>query len=1000
MRRFLCACLLPFAQVGAQLSDPLPAPIAYGDLTVELEDWVTLPASSGGGGGRARLSVMRYLSDGRLFVNDQRGLIYEVEKGRSALYFDVRSQLSAFIDQPGLGTGLHAFAFHPDFLSNGKLYTVHSERWNSGTADLKGPIAPVNSGGQMSVVSEWTTNDPAAATFSGTRRELLRVYFPGTIHCAQEIAFNPTATAGDADYGLLYICLGEGGGYLKGLWQNEHRLDSPMGTVLRIDPMGNDSANGQYGIPPGNPWAATTDASILREIYAYGFRNPHRINWDTGGSHRAYIGDIGERQLEELNLLVPGGDYGFPQREGTFRLDPTKPNENTSVYPLPGDDASYGFTYPVAQYDHDEGFAIAGGPVYRGSLAPALVGKVLFGDIPWGRIFVVEEADLALGTQAPISEVRLTVNGAEGELRDFVRNSRADLRWGMDAAGEVYVMTKTDGKIRRIVGATDALEGFDNDPERWEAVADFSAGETFPVITRQGDSTRIRRVGDPFGDGSNQVLAIEGSDGEFALDLPTVAAGDRGSVYFRFALGNETSASQFILENPALYVVGTVTGSFLGNGLVALENGGRARPLSTALRPGIWYDAWIVFTEAGGTFNFYLRGDRWTAPSLLLTGATPDYDLSAGVSALIWGTTGAATDASTLYLDDVMVDRTASNTSVPVAPNWLLVSNFEHAGTMGEWRYRETDGPAWQSFPWDTTGVVSELSGNHYFEVGARAGFSGRSHARIPLPRRIEVSENVTLYARMRIDDFATNQVWGLVNVAADEVFSLGYDAYDAIGRWTDENGSPQLLVRDDAFYQPAAGTYAAGRWYEAWLVARNGGEASGGQTFDLYTRVEASGEAPALVYSDAGFRLARETPFEFFQIIANNGSGGKTGTVRYDDLFLFPGVNLDAPAGTGYGLLPGPRGEKSLPWFGSLWDDHFPWIYHLRHGWLYLASEDPGGTWVYDRSLGWMWMAPEAYPYFYVHGRGEWVYYLAPTHRPRWFYGFVSGEWFSAPKG
>jgi len=237
MRRFLCACLLPFAQVGAQLSDPLPAPIDYGDLTVELEDWVTLPASTGGGGGRARLSVMRYLPDGRLFVNDQRGLIYWVQKGYAQVYFEVRSQLPAFIDQPGLGTGLHAFAFHPDFLSNGKLYTVHSERWNSGTADLKGPVAPVNSGGQMSVVSEWTTNDPAAATFSGTRRELLRVYFPGTIHCAQEIAFNPTATAGDADYGLLYICLGEGGGYLKGLWQNEHRLDSPMGTVLRIDPM-------------------------------------------------------------------------------------------------------------------------------------------------------------------------------------------------------------------------------------------------------------------------------------------------------------------------------------------------------------------------------------------------------------------------------------------------------------------------------------------------------------------------------------------------------------------------------------------------------------------------------------------------------------------------------------------------------------------------------------------------------------------------------------------
>jgi hypothetical protein len=61
-----------------------------------------------------------------------------------------------------------------------------------------------------------------------------------------------------------------------------------------------------------------------------------------------------------------------------------------------------GYTYPVAQYDHSDGKAIAGGFVYRGSRVPALVGHYLFGDIVSGRVFHVPVADLRLGSQATI----------------------------------------------------------------------------------------------------------------------------------------------------------------------------------------------------------------------------------------------------------------------------------------------------------------------------------------------------------------------------------------------------------------------------------------------------------------------------------------------------------------------------------------------------------------------------------------------------------------------
>lgn len=992
--------LVPLLPLRAQLSDPIPVSITYGEWTVALEDWVTLPASAGGGGGRARLSVMRFLPDGRLFVNDQRGLIYRIQKGDAQAYFDVRAALPDFIDQPGLGTGLHSFAFHPAFLTNGKLYTVHSEPWNAGIADLKGPVAEVGAGGQMSVVSEWTADDPSAATFSGTRRELLRIYFPGTIHCAQEIAFNPNAAPSDEDYGLLSICLGDGGGYLKGLWQNEQRLDSPMGTVLRIDPLGSDSANGHYGIPPTNPWASSTDPDVLREIYALGFRNPHRINWDTGGTGRAYVGDIGETQVEELNLLEAGRDYGFPQREGTFRLDPTRPNENTSVYPLPSDDAVHGYTYPVAQYDHDEGQAIVGGPVYRGTLAPALAGKVLFGDIVRGRIFLVEESSLAFGAQAPIEEVRLTLGGVAGTLPTFVGNSRADLRWGMDADGEVYVMTKTDGKIRRIIGATSAQDGFDNDPAHWQPVDDFEDPGVPLVPVLAGEGTTIERLADPFGDARNQVLAIAGSNGAVSWALDPALPSDLGSFYFRFAFADAQSSAIFGLgEADSVYQM-TAVGILNGAGGAVLFDGASATTVTTALRPGIWYEAWIVFTGEADAYNLYLRGDQWTAPSLLAASAGTARPTGAGLPRFLWQTASGTSPSGTLYLDDLQFDPTAANLSSPVQPSWMLVSNFEYTGTLLDWRYAEAGATIWSVLPGGSASIETELSGNRFLRVSALPFSSELSHARIPLPRHLEVSETFTLYARMRVEDFATNQVWGLVNVPEPSILDERFDAFDVIGRWTDENGPHQLLVRDDLNYVPASGAYEADRWFETWLVVRNGGEASGGQTFDLYARAEGSTAAPTKVYSDAGFRLARETPITQFQIIANNGLAGRTGGIRYDDLFLAPGEVLEAPAGTGYGLLPGPRGRKSLPWFGTLYDQAYPWVYHLDHGWIYFASQDPAGTWFYDRTLGWLWVNPQHYPYLWSANRAEWLFFLRTTRNPRWFYAFTSAEWLSAPRG
>ena len=70
-------------------------------------------------------------------------------------------------------------------------------------------------------------------------------------------------------------------------------------SLLRIDPLANDSANMKYGIPGGNPFVS--DPSTPDEIFAWGLRNPFRFSFDrqTGD---VYIGDVGQNKWEEVNL--------------------------------------------------------------------------------------------------------------------------------------------------------------------------------------------------------------------------------------------------------------------------------------------------------------------------------------------------------------------------------------------------------------------------------------------------------------------------------------------------------------------------------------------------------------------------------------------------------------------------------------------------------------------------------------------------------------------------
>jgi glucose/arabinose dehydrogenase len=397
------------------LLDPIPEPIPQSAVEVSLE-----PVTSG----LTAPNWGTHAGDGsnRLFVADQPGIVYAVDlsSGVKSTFLDASARLvplGAF----GPGTfderGLLGLAFHPNYSQNGLLYTYTSEPADR-VADF--PLEPGTAADHQSVVSEWSVPVPAnlaSVVDPASRRELLRVDEPQFNHDGGALAFGPD--------GMLYISLGDGGnaddqgsGHSAG--GNGQDPSNVLGTILRIDVAGTDSANGQYGIPPDNPFMG--QAAHAEEIYAYGLRNPFRISFDslTG---TLYIADVGQNDIEEIDVGVSGANYGWRFKEGSFFFDDNGADAGFVIGEDPG--VPQDLVDPIAEYDHDEGAAIIGGFVYRGGRVPELDGRYVFGDFN-GRVF-------HLTGQDPIAELALP------DFTSFV------LGFGEDETGQLYVMANDSG---------------------------------------------------------------------------------------------------------------------------------------------------------------------------------------------------------------------------------------------------------------------------------------------------------------------------------------------------------------------------------------------------------------------------------------------------------------------------------------------------------------------------------------------------------------------------
>jgi hypothetical protein len=329
------------------------------------------------------------------------------------------------------------------------------------------------------------------------------VGYSATAHGGGQIAFNPAAHPGDADYGMLYAGFGDGGGpcAMSDTCIDQFHYGQDFSTIqagiIRINPLqhGKDS----YTVPADNPFTARQDheKKIPGELFAKGFRNPSTMMFDqkTG---RLFVGDISQNSIEEINLVEKGRNYGWGTRDGTWLYTDLTDTDNKLRYIPYGDgsdvmatEAGYdgkdrqgmptafqhinrkqdGFTYPVAQFSHHENGGIAAivtGTVYHGTMAPALKGLFLFGNLSLDNIFYAHEEDL-VNDQAPGKVFELNLldsTGTPGSLSEIVMEEvgsekkhlpaqaqagkRINIRFGQDNAGDIYLVSKYNNVIYQL----------------------------------------------------------------------------------------------------------------------------------------------------------------------------------------------------------------------------------------------------------------------------------------------------------------------------------------------------------------------------------------------------------------------------------------------------------------------------------------------------------------------------------------------------------------------
>jgi glucose/arabinose dehydrogenase len=365
---------------------PIETAIAFPDL--QWAGW-----SAEGDDGRVvplRPIVLTHAGDDsdRVFVGTQQGVIHvfpnDDKATKTKIFLDI-SQRVRYTDREN-EEGFLGMAFHPKFKENGEFFVFYTVKRLT------------------NVISRFrvSKDDPDRAD-PASEEEIFRIDRPYWNHDGGTVCFGPD--------NYMYVVLGDGG-LANDPHDNAQNLGVLLGKVLRIDVDRKDTGL-KYGIPKDNPFVGVTGARP--EIWCYGLRNPWRIAFDAE-TKALWAGDVGQNLWEEIDILTPGGNFGWNRREGLHAFGPhgTGPRKD--------------YIEPIWEYHHDLGKSITGGPVYRGKRLPELAGHYLYADYVTNKLWALRYDD---------SQKRVVANRP---IRD---PNVPVMSFGEDQQGEAYFMTYT-----------------------------------------------------------------------------------------------------------------------------------------------------------------------------------------------------------------------------------------------------------------------------------------------------------------------------------------------------------------------------------------------------------------------------------------------------------------------------------------------------------------------------------------------------------------------------
>ncbi|MCG8591029.1 MAG: PQQ-dependent sugar dehydrogenase [Proteobacteria bacterium] len=324
----------------------------------------------------------------RLFVVEQGGVIRLFDNDPATTTTEIFLDISDRVPSPGTEAGLLGLAFHPNYPTSPWFYVYYS-------VDDDGP--------RRTRISRFRVSADPDRADAGSEDVLLEIPQPSCCsnHNGGMLAFGPD--------GMLYASVGDGG-QAPGSADHGQDPSNLLGAILRLEDDGD--------IPADNPFVGMP--GMRGEIWAYGFRNPWRMSFDREEG-TLFVGDVGQSDVEEIDIVTRGGNYGWGVYEGD------RPFHN------PGNLPPSAFDGPIHTYTHAEGQSVTGGYVYRGSNLPGLIGAYVYGDF---------------GNNAPIWALRVE-NGVRIS-NTLLANVNRGAAFGEDAAGELYLVG-IFGTITRLV---------------------------------------------------------------------------------------------------------------------------------------------------------------------------------------------------------------------------------------------------------------------------------------------------------------------------------------------------------------------------------------------------------------------------------------------------------------------------------------------------------------------------------------------------------------------